>query len=36
VNQDEDVARGGAVGFTPAAVIRIDTVTGGGVHYTIP
>jgi uncharacterized protein GlcG (DUF336 family) len=36
VNQDEDVARGGAIGFTPAAVIRIDTVTGGGVHYTIP
>jgi uncharacterized protein GlcG (DUF336 family) len=36
VNQDEDVARGGAVGFTPAAVIRIDTVTGGAVHYTIP
>jgi len=36
VNQDEDVARGGASGFTPATPIRIDTVTGGAVHYTIP
>jgi uncharacterized protein GlcG (DUF336 family) len=36
VNQDEDVARGGATGFTPATAIRIDTVTGNAVHYTIP
>jgi uncharacterized protein GlcG (DUF336 family) len=36
VQQDEDVARGGAAGFTPPAAIRIDTVTGGAVHYTIP
>jgi uncharacterized protein GlcG (DUF336 family) len=36
VNQDEDVAKGGAVGFTPPPAIRIDTVTGGAVHYTIP
>lgn len=36
VNQDENVAKGGAVGFTPAAPIRIDTVTAGGIHYTLP
>jgi uncharacterized protein GlcG (DUF336 family) len=34
VDQDEAVAKGGAVGFLPAAAIRIDTVTGGLVHYT--
>lgn len=36
VDQDEHVAKGGAVGFEPAAPIRIDTVTGGAVHYTLP
>ena len=36
VDQDEDVAKGGAAGFVPPAVIRIDTVTGGAVHYTKP
>jgi uncharacterized protein GlcG (DUF336 family) len=36
VNQDEDVAKGGAAGFVPPAIIRIDSVTGGAVHYTLP
>jgi uncharacterized protein GlcG (DUF336 family) len=36
VNQDEDVAKGGAAGFVPPTAIRIDTVTGGAVHYTLP
>jgi uncharacterized protein GlcG (DUF336 family) len=34
VNQDEDVAEAGACDFQPAAVIRIDSVTSGGIAYT--
>ncbi|MEX0653845.1 MAG: heme-binding protein [Phycisphaeraceae bacterium] len=34
VEEDENVARAGAAGFEPPAVIRIDTVTDGGVSYT--
>lgn len=34
VEQDENVAEAGAVGFEPIEAIRIDTVTNGGVAYT--
>ncbi len=34
VEQDENVAEAGAVGFEPIDAIRIDTVTKGGVAYT--
>ncbi len=34
VEQDENVAEAGAVGFEPIEAIRIDTVTQGGVAYT--
>ncbi len=34
VEQDEDVAEAGALGFEPIEAIRIDTVTQGGVAYT--
>jgi uncharacterized protein GlcG (DUF336 family) len=34
VDQDEAVAKAGAKGFGPPAVIRIDRVTGGAVPYT--
>jgi len=33
VDEDEAVAKAGAVGFLPPEKIRIDTVTGGGVPY---
>jgi uncharacterized protein GlcG (DUF336 family) len=36
VDQDEHVAKGGAAAFEPPVSIRIDTVTGGAVHYTLP
>ncbi len=35
VNQDEIVAIAGATGFEPPEAIRIDTVTGGAVPYTL-
>ena len=34
VEQDENVAEAGALGFEPIEAIRIDTVTNGGVAYT--
>jgi len=34
VEQDENVAEAGALGFEPIDAIRIDTVTNGGVAYT--
>ena len=34
VEQDENVAEAGALGFEPIDAIRIDTVTQGGVAYT--
>ncbi len=34
VEQDENVAEAGALGFEPIEAIRIDTVTQGGVAYT--
>jgi len=34
VDQDENVAIGGAAGFEPPCVIKVDTVTKGGVDYT--
>ncbi len=34
VDQDENVAIGGAVGFEPPCAIKVDTVTKGGVDYT--
>ncbi len=34
VEQDENVAEAGAVGFEPIEAIRIDIVTKGGVAYT--
>ena len=34
VEQDENVAEAGALGFEPINAIRIDTVTQGGVAYT--
>ena len=34
VEQDENVADGGAKGYEPPKAIRIDTVTDGGVPYT--
>ena len=34
VDQDENVAIGGAVGFEPPCAIKVDTVTDGGVAYT--
>ena len=34
VEQDENVAEAGAIGFEPIDAIRIDTVTNGGVAYT--
>ncbi len=34
VDQDENVAVGGAAGFEPPCAIRVDTVTGDGVSYT--
>ncbi len=34
VEQDENVAEAGALGFEPINAIRIDTVTKGGVAYT--
>jgi len=35
VDQDENVAIGGAAGFEPPCAIKVDTVTDGGVAYTI-
>lgn len=34
VDQDENVAIGGAAGFEPPCAIRVDTVTKGAVKYT--
>jgi uncharacterized protein GlcG (DUF336 family) len=34
VDQDENVAGGGAAGFEAPSAIRVDTVTNGGVSYT--
>lgn len=34
VEEDENVAEGGAKGYEPPEVIRVDKVTGGGVPYT--
>ena len=34
VDQDENVAIGGAVGFEPPCAIKVDTVTNGGIAYT--
>ena len=34
VDQDENVAIGGATGFEPPCAIKVNTVTKGGVNYT--
>lgn len=34
VDQDENVAIGGAVSFEPPCAIKVDTVTDGGIAYT--
>ena len=34
VDQDENVAIGGAAGFEAPCAIKVDTVTKGGVNYT--